>query len=129
ARRPRTRVWVTLGLALFKWAALPSRGIVAAAPGATCQDWTTVPIANIPGGYLTGVTALNSEDAWAVSSFEDSRKPRTLHWDGSDWKQVPNPAPYGTLTSVDGVSPNDVWAVGTGNKLITDPWDGTTWSR
>src|SRR5437773_11479445 len=97
-RSPRTCIWIGLVLVLFAWIAVPMR-IVDASPGATCQDWKTVPIADVPGGYLTGVTALSATDAWAVSNFEDSRRPRTLHWDGRIWKQVPNPAPSGDLIS------------------------------
>src|SRR5213078_4634062 len=88
-----------------------------------------VPIADVPGGYLTGVTALSATDAWAVSNFEDSRRPRTLHWDGRIWKQVPNPAPSGDLISIDAISSDDVWAAGTASKLVTEHWDGSSWTR
>ena len=48
-----------------------------------------------------------------------------LYWDGAKWRNVLTPPGIGTLTSVFGSSPNDVWAVGLGPTVIH--WDGISW--
>ena len=67
--------------------------------------------------FLTSVTAISSNDVWAVgftgaaSAYE---QPETLHWDGTSWSVVPVPGgPESTLLlGVAAVSSTDVWAVG-----------------
>ena len=70
---------------------------------------------------LFDATALSSTDVWAVGryggGFSDNIA-MVMHWDGSAWSVVANPNPPGAtennfLYSVDAVSPQDVWAVGT----------------
>ncbi len=68
----------------------------------------------------------------------------SLHWNGTSWAEVPippvnrstDPNLQYVLSSVDVISPSDVWAVGytydasTGTRLSTliEHWDGTSWS-
>jgi hypothetical protein len=89
---------------------------------------------------LRGVTAISSDDVWAVGSFQNIGSHQTLmeHWDGTNWSVVPSPN-YGTLdndlTAISAVSANDLWAVGyylnNGNgqfQTLVEHWDGTQWS-
>jgi hypothetical protein len=109
--------------------------------------WSVVASPNPAGktyAVLNGVAALSASDIWAVGHSGDPSsiplQTLTLHWDGSQWSIIPSPSP-GTyngnvLTAVDGVSPNDVWAVGwyqsgsTGQEggALTMHWDGTRWT-
>jgi hypothetical protein len=63
----------------------------------------------------------------------------TVHWDGQAWTRVPSPNP-GTeidgneLYGIDGVSSNDLWAVGayrdtSGFETLILHWDGASWSQ
>jgi hypothetical protein len=101
-----------------------------------------------PRASLSAVAALSKDDVWAVGFYEGAAEPQvklalTEHWDGRVWSVVPNPALdpnlYSSLVSVAGVTPDDVWAVGsTGSSGVgsvgyeTQPlmehWDGKTWS-
>jgi len=49
-----------------------------------------------------------------------------VHWTGSAWEDVRNPAiaPH-DLRAIAGLSPSDLWAVGDATIL---PWDGRSWS-
>ena len=92
--------------------------------------------------YLQGVTAISSDDVWAVGYREgvgpdtQGPLPLALHWDGSRWSMVPvadSGTPYSGFTSVAGTASDDVWAVGftsTGEKggTLAEHWDGTAWT-
>lgn len=85
---------------------------------------------------LSGVTALASNNAWAVGGSQ------VLHWNGSKWSIVPSPqgvnGGYNYLYAVTALSANDIWAVGTSTVSIgdsgpwyftlTEHWNGTSWS-
>jgi hypothetical protein len=77
-----------------------------------------------------GLAPLSAADVWVVGGCPDNGSAiATSHWNGSSWVQVPVTR-HGFLRAVDGVSTNDVWAVGytqLGGKLI-EHWDGSTWS-
>jgi hypothetical protein len=105
--------------------------------------WARVPSPS-PGlrlsdGFLHGVTALSSRDAWAVGSYTTASGVHTLvlRWNGTAWKRVPSPSPgYGgdTLTGVTAVSASDAWAVGGYSTVISARtlalhWNGTGWKR
>jgi hypothetical protein len=106
--------------------------------------WQIVPIEDPAPGFrnvLLGVKAFPDGSAWAVgsSSVPGSLNDDTVaqRWTGSRWERAktPNPA-VGTneLTAVDGISPDDVWAVGysqLGPEGVEQPliehWDGNGW--
>jgi hypothetical protein len=85
-------------------------------------QWSIVPSPNL--GYyhnaLSGISALSSNDIWAVGSYaHDHDTPhQTLveHWDGSQWTAIFSPGPGemdNGLGGVAAVAQDDVWAVGT----------------
>jgi hypothetical protein len=92
---------------------------------------------------LRGVSAVSSQDAWAVGEFRNSAgvsQTLTLHWDGSNWLRHPSPnhiegSDDNVLRSVSAVSANDVWAVGSyydavlgREQTLTMHWNGLIWS-
>jgi hypothetical protein len=104
-------------------------------------SWTQTPLPQpgSPGGALTGVTALPSGDAWAVSLDGTAD-----HWNGSAWNAVELPSPKGASTNVQGGgvlpfaiasrSAHDVWVVGSwdnpetgGEGTLVEHWNGTSW--
>lgn len=91
-------------------------------------SWKTVKVSTPPGAsYLYGVTAISSNDAWAVGVGENGAL--TYHWDGTQWNNIPNPDQTGPLLSVSAIASNDVWAIGYGNGTsLIEHWDGTQWS-
>ncbi len=104
-------------------------------------QWSHIPSPNAPGSYgniLWGVSALSSNDVWAVGRYEgpDERGMLFLHWDGGQWTYSTIPGVYIDnfyLHDVEAIAPNDVWAVG---YLSSDApytlamhWDGIQWTR
>jgi hypothetical protein len=93
------------------------------------------------GNVLTSVSAVSSNDVWAVGFFFSCTsliQPLTLHWNGSTWTNIPN-APVLTndnsaLNGVVALASNDVWAVGyqpasNGAVLpLIEHWNGVAWS-
>jgi hypothetical protein len=103
------------------------------------SSWTVVPTPN-PDPYfdaLYGVSAVASDDVWAVGSVNSGHATLIEHWNGTAWTVVysPNPGNPNTLYSVSANASNDVWAVGgygppgggPGSTLI-EHWDGTEWT-
>ncbi len=104
-------------------------------------QWSVVSSPN-PSAFrnvLNGVTAISTNDVWAVGEFNNARDiPQTLieHWDGTQWSVVVSPN-HGThdnfLNGVTAVSTNDVWAVGEFNnasgffQTLTLHWNGKKW--
>ncbi len=108
-------------------------------------SWSIVPSANVPGAAqntLLGIRAFSANDAWAVGSHN---VPGTLNfdtlierWNGTSWSIVPSPSPAAfenRLTDVDGVSSNDLWAVGSQQSFadgvqqaLVLHFDGSSWS-
>jgi hypothetical protein len=73
------------------------------------RQWTLN--VNIPGQSLYGVKAIAPNDAWAVGT--DGARQIIVHWDGSNWSQVPTPSPgAGRLIDVEASGPADLWAAG-----------------
>ena len=116
--------------------------------------WRTVP--SPPSGRysrLVGVTALSSNNVWAVgvvgvdTGKRVTERTLTVHWNGKAWKRVPSPSPAtpytpagsidDSLAAVAGDSSDDVWAVGqhyvvtaSGDHAIHPlvlHWNGTRW--
>ncbi len=97
--------------------------------------------------YLTGVTAISSNDVWAVGYTGNGSHTLTVHWSGGVWSVVPSPDPPDDVTlassfnAVDALSSTDAWAVG--RRLVevspmpaenqqwmtfVERWNGSTWN-
>jgi hypothetical protein len=81
---------------------------------------------------LYGVTALASDNAWAVggSVFEPNQSV-VEHWDGTSWSNIPSGSFPGILYAVAALGPNNIWAVGTRSypgPMLIEHWDGTSWT-
>ena len=107
------------------------------APGAASAAKAGIAGTAVPfriSGNLYGVAATSASSAWAVGygGSLTSPKPLIVHWNGTSWKQAPNPAPAGTtLAGVAATSATNAWAVGstsTGKALI-ERWNGTAWAQ
>ncbi len=112
----------------------PSRTLIEHWDGSA---WSIVPSPNkgpFPNA-LSSVTVVASDDVWAVGSwFTKAFVDQTLvlHWDGATWTRIASPSVgkgANDLVSVDALSADDVWAVGSrGLHTLTEHWDGTAWS-
>jgi hypothetical protein len=90
------------------------------------------------GGELNGVTALASNNVWAVGQMNSTSTaggfpiaiPLIEHWNGMKWTIVssPNPSPAlgAQLLGVAAIAGNNILAVGTGD--LVEQWNGTKWS-
>jgi hypothetical protein len=115
------------------------------------STWTTVASPNPgttpactnsnTGNVLTAVTAVSTNDVWAVGyAFTCTAllKPMALHWNGTSWRVVPTPAlntnDNAAFNSVVALAANNVYAVGykpaTNGAVQTliEHWNGTAWS-
>src|SRR5439155_14251360 len=90
---------------------------------------------------LWSVTALSSNDVWAVGNSVDrvSGNYNTLieHWNGNAWSVVASPNPTGSIYNfiwgIAAGTPNDIWVMGRAYDGATYPglferWNGSTWS-
>ena len=75
----------------------------------------------IPSGHqteLSGVSAVNGHNVWAVGSYSVGRDTRTFieHFKGTNWRQTnsPHPGNYGLsrLEGVDAIGPGKAWTAG-----------------
>jgi hypothetical protein len=127
----------------FDTASGPSRTLAAHWDGVA---WRPVSTVDPPGvdNELIGVSALASNDVWAVGDTKDDAHDVTLtlaeHWDGRQWSIVPTPnvstafSRSNVLTSVVAIAAKDVWVAGyaitkdgAGISLLFEHWDGTAW--
>src|SRR6266702_3800841 len=101
------------------------------------KQWSIVasPSPSTQTNFLLGVTAVATNDVWAVGSFRNAGgafQTLTLHWDGTAWSIVPSPSPDGAFNDLFGVaafSTSDVWAVGdSGSGTLIEQWNGSSWS-
>ena len=97
-------------------------------------SWSVVPTAALPSGTtgeLFGVTAVASNNVWAVGMLSGGTTQLIEHWDGAKWSVAAAPSVSGSgwLNAVTAISANDVWAVGfsAGSDLI-EHFNGTSWS-
>jgi hypothetical protein len=97
----------------------------------------TADVSALGGGRFDGVTALASNDVWAVgTSYSGSAggpEPLAEHWDGTKWSRVKVPGNDAGLDGVAGSGSSDVWAVGTqnrnyGERAVIEHWDGAAWT-
>ena len=101
-------------------------------------SWSAVPMAALPSGdygQLYGVTAVASNNVWAVGYFSNvstsTRFTLIEHWDGSKWNLVSSPTPSvgGQLHTVTALAANNIWAGGgAGGANLIEHYDGTAWS-
>ena len=102
------------------------------------STWSVVPSPNPSGtyNYLWGVTAVATNNVWAVGEFNapgGNQRTLFLRWNGSAWVQVPgdNTGPNGVqffVRAVSAVSGSDIWAVGSNSHTLAEHWNGTGWS-
>jgi hypothetical protein len=57
----------------------------------------TTPNPSATSNALNGVSAIASDDVWAVGEYVDDEtgvtRTLTLHWNGTAWSQFPSPSP------------------------------------
>ena len=115
---------------------LPSRTLILHWDGA---QWSIAasPSPDTQFNELRGVAAISATDVWAVG-YRGGTKSDTpietliLHWDGSNWNQVPSPnIPGGAnqLFGITAITANEIWAVGTAaGAPLTMRWNGSAWN-
>jgi hypothetical protein len=107
------------------------------------SSWRIVPSPSVSAqNHLLGVKSFSAGNAWAVGSHNVpgswAFSTLTMRWNGSAWSVVPSPDTpsfENHLNAVDGVSANDLWAVGhtrNGDYAVAEPlalhWNGSAWS-
>jgi len=139
AARARLRAALVAGALLA--AAVASPGSPAIAHAKT-KAATTSPNPSSTFNALSAVSSVSKTDAWAVGNYTDDGTgdidTLVLHWNGTQWSQVPSPNPsstLNTLVAVRAVSATNVWAVGwevdnTNHipKTLIEHWNGSEWS-
>ena len=105
-------------------------------------SWSLVSSPIAEGAIVTSLTAINSDDVWAVGSYGDDGN-MSAHWNGKKWAIVtaPNVTSVGEvaqneLTAVSSDGTKDVWASGyvfnVNDKNFAEPfvlhWTGSRWS-
>ncbi len=105
--------------------------------------WTVTTKLTPPNNFesLSGVSADDANDAWAVGYQGLGSKTFAMHWNGSKWADVTTPnvgAGDNRLNAVLALEPNDVWAVGFSTPVappkqaaaltLIEHFDGTIWS-
>jgi len=96
--------------------------------------WSLVDGPAVSAGALSAVKAFAANDVWAVGTegyFGNTPTTLTLHWDGTAWSRIPSPnvEMQNYLSGVDGMVPDDIWAVGSSTaSTLAMHWDGTAWT-
>jgi hypothetical protein len=103
------------------------------------SSWTATIDESNPNCFMFGISALATNDVWAVGDVGAVSGTFTEHFDGTGWEVVPSPSPgsgENVLLGVTAVASNDVWAVGffvaapnqdRPQKTLIEHWDGTSW--
>ena len=90
--------------------------------------------------FLEGVEAISTSNVWAVGLgiSKSGGSSQILHWNGTQWKEVPSPKPAGaafySLGEARAVSANDIWSVGSAAnnnglfQTLIEHWNGTQWN-
>jgi hypothetical protein len=94
-----------------------------------------------PGQFwadLNGVTAISSDDVWAVGDYRINSTGYVSsfaeHWNGISWSLVamPQQMNFNYLYAVSADSSGDVWAAGASNSAgwftLVEHWNGTSWA-
>ncbi len=96
--------------------------------------WTVTQSMSVGDHVILGIDNLDPADAWAVGYLHRSAHSLVAligHWDGVSWTRAPSPGRLGvsSLTDVDALSADDVWAVGySRGRTLTEHWDGSVWT-
>jgi hypothetical protein len=102
-------------------------------------SWTATFDESNLNSFIFGISAIASNDVWAVGDVGAIGGTFTEHFDGTAWSAVASPSPgngENALLGVTAVAPNDVWAVGffvaaanqdRPQKTLVEHWDGTRW--
>ena len=109
-------------------------------------QWQVIPApALVYTSYvLSSIVALSTDDVWAVGfastiipGYGGGARTLALHWDGTQWSQVPTPNPGSRTNSLQALTvagPHDLWAVGSyangiGYRSYTliQHWNGLAW--
>lgn len=101
--------------------------------------WQSIPVPQPSPIQLFGVTAVASNDVWAVGHTYIGGAhwiPLIVRWNGSTWSRQTIPIPQfgGQLRDVVALSPTNVYAVGlagegTFAETLVLHWNGTSWTR
>jgi hypothetical protein len=97
-------------------------------------QWTQVPAPGGQAARFDAVTALASNNVWAVG--QNNQKTLIEHFDGKRWRMVKSPNTRdlsNPLYGITAVSPKSIWAVGQhyqgdGGKTLVLHFDGSKWS-
>ncbi|HKP53573.1 MAG TPA: SBBP repeat-containing protein [Chloroflexia bacterium] len=96
-------------------------------------EWSVIP--NTLFGAISAITVIAPDDAWMVGDYANGSDTKTFaaHWDGTSWTRFPTPTRPGlsTLTDVDALASNDVWAVGYNHgfhSTLIEHWNGAYWA-
>lgn len=96
-------------------------------------SWSLVTAPSVTAGEtMTGVSAVASDDIWAVGRNDDGGVIR--HWTGGSW-QLDTTVPGTRYLGVVAVAADDVWAVGTKNlpdnksTAASTHWTGSDWAE
>ena len=99
-------------------------------------QWSVIKMPN-PGphsNFLSGVTAIATNNVWAVGETDASNAALIEHWNGVKWSVITAPQALSVLRSVSASAANDVWAVGNtynshGKSIsLIEHWNGSQWS-
>jgi hypothetical protein len=100
------------------------------------KHWSMVQTPTVAASTLRAVTAVASDDVWAVGDRNDLHNTLVEHFDGKRWSVVPSPTPEPVINDLEmwgvaAISGKDVWASGF-RDINTPPvilhWDGLKWS-
>lgn len=119
--------------------AIPSLALAEHWDGAQWAVYT--PTVGTADSSLQGVTAVASNNVWAVGYYSNTISSTiqslVMAWDGASWAVVASPntgTSVNTLSAVDAVSANDIWAVGYYShtalgafQTLVQHWDGASW--
>jgi hypothetical protein len=91
------------------------------------EDYASEPYAR---SQLLSVTAISTNDVWAVGSYNGFGSPLTIHWNGIAWSIVDPGTADGYFESVSSDNRGDIWAVGgtdSSNTFLSEQWNGSSW--
>ncbi|HQM15131.1 MAG TPA: hypothetical protein PK832_11860 [Anaerolineae bacterium] len=100
------------------------------------EAWSMIRQAQTPYAfgwpYLHTVAFAGPDDGWALGCIDTEGGSGIwgLHWDGREWQEASNVSPLQEslcFTAMAVLSPDDIWAVGGGDRGITLHWDGSWW--